>query len=138
MPSAKKPMTIFLSTLALLLLVGQGTAQKQTMARATIPFEFWITGNRLPAGDYWIEHIDSRAYILFRSTDGKIVQNAYTLPLDDNPAKATEAKLVFRIQDGRRYLYEGWGPYGKSVVTGESVRPAPTGDNRVEVPIIYR
>ena len=138
MLSAKKLTTIFLSTLALLLLVGQGIAQKQTMAQATIPFEFWIAGNRLPAGDYRIEHIDSRAYILFRSIDGKIVQNAYTLPLGDDPAKESDAKLVFRIQDGRRYLYEGWGPYGNSVVTVESVRPAPTGDNRVEVPITYR
>ena len=138
MLSAKKLTTIFLSSLALLVLVGQGTAQQHTTAQATIPFEFWIAGNRLPAGDYWIEHIDSRAYILFRSTDGKIVQNAYTLPLDDNPAKATEGQLVFRIQDGKRYLYEGWGPYGKSVVTVESVRPAPSGDNRVEVPITYR
>ena len=138
MMRAKRVTTILLSSLALLLLVGQGTAQKQTMAQATIPFEFWIAGNRLPAGDYWIEHIDSRAYILFRSTDGKIVQNAYTLPLDDNPAKATEGKLVFRIQDGRRYLYGGRGPYGQSVLTVESVGPAPTGDNSVEVPIIYR
>ena len=138
MMRAKRVTTILLSSLALLLLVGQGTAQKQTMAQATIPFEFWIAGNRLPAGDYRIEHIDSRAYLLFRSTDGKIVQNAYTLPLDDDPVKASDAKLVFRIQDGRRYLYEGWGPYGKSVVTVESVRPAPSGDNRVEVPIIYR
>ena len=134
---AKRVTTILLSLLALLLLVGQGTAQKQTMAQATIPFEFWIAGNRLPAGDYQIEHIDSRAYILFRSTDGKIVQNAYTLPLDDDPVKASDAKLVFRIQNGRRYLYGGWGPYGQSVVTVESVRPAPSGENRVEVPIIY-
>ena len=138
MLGARKRMAIFLSSLALLLLVGQGTAQKQVMAQATIPFEFWIAGNRLPAGEYRIEHIDSRAYILFRSDDGKIAQYAYTLPLDDNPATATEAKLVFRIQDGKRYLYEGWGPYGKSVLTVESVRPVPTGDNRVEVPIILR
>ena len=138
MISLKRLMAVFLSSLTLLILAGQGTAQKQKIAQATIPFEFWIAGNRLPAGDYRIEPIDSRAYILFRSTDGKIVQEAYTLPLDDDPAKASDAKLVFRIQDGKRYLYEGWGPYGKSVVTVESVRPAPTGDNRVEVPIIYR
>ena len=137
MLNVKRTTTILLSSLALLLLVGQGTAQRQTIAQATIPFEFWIAGNRLPAGDYQIEHIDSRAYILFRSTDGKIIQDAYTLPLDDNPAKATEGKLVFRIQGGKRYLYGGWGPYGQSVLTVESVRPAPSGDSRVEVPIIY-
>ena len=130
--------TVFLSSLALLIVAGQGTAQKQTTAQATIPFEFWIAGNCLPAGDYRIEHIESTAYILFRSMDGKIVQDAYTLPVDDNPAKESDAKLIFRIQDGKRYLYGGWGPYGKRVVTVESGRPAPSGDNRAEVPIIYR
>jgi hypothetical protein len=131
-------MAIFLSSLALLIVAGQGTAQKQTTAQATIPFEFWIAGNCLPAGDYRIEHIESTAYILFRSTDGKIVQDAYTLPVDDNPAKESDAKLIFRIQDGKRYLYGGWGPYGKRVVTVEFGRLAPSGDDRAEVPIIYR
>jgi len=138
MISPKRLIPIFLSSLAFLILVGQGTAQKQRTAQATIPFEFWVAGNCLPAGDYRIEHVESTAYILFRSRDGKIVQDAYTLPLDENPVKESDAKLVFRIQDGRRYLYEGWGPYGKRVVTVESGRPAPSGDNRAEVPIIYR
>jgi hypothetical protein len=138
MLDAKKTMAIFLTSLALLLFVGQGTAQNRPMAQAKIPFEFWITGNRLPAGDYRIEYIESRTYIMFRSADGKIVQEAYTLPLDDDPAKASDAKLVFRVQDGKHYLYGGWGPYGKSVVTAESVRPAPSDDNRVEVPLSYR
>ena len=113
-------------------------SQKQRTAQATIPFEFWIAGSRLPAGEYRIEHVESTAYILFRSTDGKIVQDAYTLPLDENPVKDSDAKLVFRIQDGRRYLYEGSGPYGRRVVTVESERAGPSGDKRAEVPIIYR
>jgi len=138
MISRQRLIAIFLSSLALLIVAGQGTAQKQTTAQATIPFEFWIEGNHLPAGNYRIEHIESASYILFRSTDGKVVQDAYTLPLDENPVKESDAKLVFRIQNGRRYLYEGWGQYGKRVVTAESVRPAPSGDERVEVPIIYR
>lgn len=131
-------MAIFLSSLALLILVGQGMAQKQKPAQATIPFEFWIAGSRLPAGEYRIEDVESTTYILFRSTDGKIVQEAYTLPLDENPAKPSDAKLVFRIQDGKHYLYEGWGPYGRRVVTSESTRPAPSGNDRAEVPIAYR
>ena len=136
MISARRLMAIFVSTLALL--VGQATAQKQSTAEVTIPFEFWIASSCLAAGDYRIELIESRTYMMFRSADGKIVQEVYTLPLDDNPAKDNEANLVFRIEDGRHHLYGGWGRYGKSVVTTESVRPAPSGDSRVEVPIIYR
>ncbi len=138
MISLKRLMAIFLSSLVLLVLAGQGMAQKKTTAEATIPFEFWIAGNPLPAGDYWIEHVESTSYLLFRSTNGKIVQDVYTLPLDEEPVKESEFKLVFRIQDGRHYLYEGWGPYGRRVVAVESARPAPSGDNRAEVPIIYR
>ena len=137
MISPKRLMVAFLGSLAVLILAGQGTAQKQTIAQATIPFEFWIAGNCLPAGDYQIEHVESTAYLLFRSTDGKIVQDVYTLPLDEDPVKESEFKLVFRIQDGRHYLYEGWGPYGRRVVTVEAGRPAPSGDNRAEVPIVY-
>ncbi|HTR26191.1 MAG TPA: hypothetical protein VMI10_19610 [Terriglobales bacterium] len=131
-------MAIFLSSLAILILVGQGTAQKQRSAQATIPFEFWIAGSSLPAGDYQIEHVESTVYLLLRSTDGKIVQDVYTLPLDEDQVKESEFKLVFRIQDGRHYLYEGWGPYGRRVVTVESGRPAPTGDEKIEVPVTYR
>ena len=138
MISLKQLMTIFLSSLALLILAGQGFAQKQKIAQATIPFEFWIEGYRLPAGDYQIERLESTSYLLFRSTDGKIVQVAYTLPLDEDPAKDGESKLVFRIQNGRNYLYGGWGPSGRRVLTVESVRPVPSGDSRAEVPIIYR
>ena len=138
MISPKRLMVAFLGSLAVLILTGQVTAQKKTIAQAMIPFEFWIAGNCLPAGDYRIEEVETTTYILFRSTDGKTVQDAYTLPLDGYPAKQSDAKLVFRIQNGKHYLYEGWGAYGRRVVTGESVRPAPSGVNRAEVPIIYR
>src|SRR5271166_1627656 len=118
----KRLMAILLSSLALLISAGQGMAQKQKIAQATIPFEFWIAGSRLPAGDYRIEHVESTSYLLFRSTDGKIVQDVYTLPLDENPVQESEFKLVFRIEDGRHYLYEGWGPYGRRLVTVEAAR----------------
>jgi hypothetical protein len=138
MISQKKLMAIFLSSLALLILPGQGIAQKQRIAQATIPFEFWIEGNRLPAGDYQIERLGSTSYLLFRSPDGKIVQDAYALPLDEDPPKEGDSKLVFRIQNGKHYLYGGWGPFGRRVLTGEFARPVPSGDDRAEVPITYR
>ena len=128
---------ILLGSLVLLIPAGRGMAQKQRTAQATIPFEFWIAGSRLPAGEYRIEHVESTTYILFRSTDGKTVMDAYTLPLDENPVKDSDAKLVFRIQNGKHYLYEGWGQYGRRVVTVEYGRPVPSGDNRAEVPVIY-
>jgi len=137
MISAKRLLAI-LSLFVLLVLVRQGVAQEHMMAHATIPFEFWIAGDCLPAGNYQIEQVESTAYVLLLSTDGKTVNGAYTLPVDENPVKDSDARLVFRIQDGKRYLYGGWGPYGKHVLRAESTRPAPSGDNRVEVPVIFR
>ena len=122
-------------------LVFAGTranGQQPKIAQATIPFEFWIGDNPLPAGDYKIEHVVSSTLVLFRSTNGNTVQDAYMIPLDDSIVKPDQAKLVFRVQDGRHYLYGLWGIYGKRVLTAESARPAPATDNRVEIRIVYR
>ena len=118
--------------------VGQATAQVQMEAHAAIPFEFWIEGDRLQAGEYQIEQIESISYLLFISTDGRVVGGAYTVAVDANPVKDSDAKLIFRVQDGRRYLYGGWGPHGKHVLRTESERALPAGDNRVEVPVSFR
>jgi len=45
---------------------------------------------------------------------------------------------VFRVQNGRHYLYAFWGIYGKRVLTAESGQPAPAIDTRVEVRVVYR
>jgi hypothetical protein len=107
-------------------------------AHAGIPFEFWIEGDRLPSGDYQIEQVESISYLLFLSTNGKVVGGAYTVAVDDKPVKDNDAKLIFRFQDGKRYLYGGWGPYGKHVLRTESERAVPSGDNRVEVSVSFR
>lgn len=130
--------TFFLSSLVLVILASQGFAQTERIATTTIPFEFWIEGYQLPAGDYQIDLLGSTSYLLFRSTDGKIIQAVYALPVDDDPATKDDSKLIFRIENGRHYLYGGCGPFGRRVVTGESVRPAPSGSDRAEVPLIYR
>ncbi len=138
MISLRKLLPFFLSLLVLLTLAGSGFAQKQRVAQATVPFEFWVEGFQLPAGANQIAPLESTSYLLLRSTDGKILQVVFTLPIDDDPAKADESKLVFRIENGKYYLYGGWGRFGRRVLTGESVRPVPSGADRAEVPIIYR
>ncbi len=136
--ATKKLWRALLSSLILLLSVVQGAAQNQKIAEASIPFEFWVGGNHLPAGTYLLENLESTSYFLLRSTDGKTVLSVYALPVDESPAKKGDAKLVFRISDGKHYLYGGWGQFGRRVVTVESSRPIPSGDRRAEVPITYR
>lgn len=112
--------------------------QQPKVARATIPFQFWIGDNPLPAGDYEIQHVVSSTLVLFRSTNGAATQDAYMIPLDDSTVKPDQAKLVFRVENGRHYLYGFWGVYGKRVLTAESGQPAPPKDSRLEAPVVYR
>lgn len=130
-------MIFFLSLLALLVGIVRSTAQQPTIIHATIPFDCWIESSHLPAGIYQIEDLKSTAYLLFRSTDGKVVKDVYALPQDETPAKEADAKLVFKIENGKYDLYEGWGPNGRRVVTMEAAKPEPSGDARCEVRLIY-
>jgi hypothetical protein len=123
---------------ALLFAETPANGQQPKIARATIPFQFWIGDNSLPAGDYEIQHVISSTLVLFRSTNGATTQDAYMIPLDDSPVKPDRAKLIFRVQDGRHYLYGFWGLYGKRVLTAESGHPAPAIDTSVEVQVVYR
>ena len=129
---------LFLTVLVLGMAIRSAPAQSKKTAHAMIPFKFWIGGNRLPAGDYVIEHLESTSYFYFLSTDGKSAQNVYTLPVDDVPAKEGESQLVFELRDAKHYLYGGWGPFGRRLLVSESSRPVPSGTNRAEVPIVFR
>ena len=121
-----------------LLCTRSSLAQGRQSVEATVPFSFWVDGSELPAGRYQIEHIDSSTYFVLRSKDAKGFHSVYTLPLDEDPIKEQNAKLIFRFENGKYYLYGGSGPFGGRVVTVESSRLAPSGDSRVEVPIVYR
>jgi hypothetical protein len=114
------------------------TGQQPKIAQATIPFQFWIGDNSLPAGDYEIEHVVASTLVMFRSKNGKTSQDAYMIPVDDSVVKPDQAKLVFQVQNGKHYLYAFWGVYGKRVMTSESGRPAPAIENRLDVPVVYR
>ena len=114
------------------------TGQQPKIAQATIAFQFWIGDNSLPAGDYQIEHVVSSTLVTFRNKNGGAVQEAYMVPLDDSVVKPDQAKLVFRVQNGRHYLYAVWGVYGKRVLTSESGQPAPATDSSLDVPVVYR
>ena len=84
-------------------LVFAGTranGQQPKIAQATIPFEFWIGDNPLPAGDYKIEHVVSSTLVLFRSTNGNTVQDAYMIPLDDSDCEAGPGQT--RVPSSRR------------------------------------
>ena len=130
---------LFLVT-SFLFLIGIGGALAQTpkTAHANIPFEFWIGSDRLPSGEYVITELETMAYLYMRSADGRTVQSVYTLPVDNVPANNDECTLIFEVRNGTHYLYGGWGPAGRLVVTAESTKHVPSGAERAEVPITFR
>jgi hypothetical protein len=127
-----------LSSLVFLSLTSEARVQNPKTAHAVIPFAFCVEGSCLPAGDYIIEQLESTSYLLFRSTDGKSIAAVFALPVDEDSATEDDSKLIFRIENGRYYLYGGWGPFGRRVVAVESAWTAPSGAARKEVPITFR
>lgn len=127
--------------LTLLVLCYSGTPaigqQAQRTAHVKVPFEFWVGDTPLSAGDYQLRHVLSPTLVVFTSKQTKIATEAYMLPVDDEPVKESEAKLVFSVNNGRHSLYEVDGVFGTRVMTAQYGSPKPTGDNRVEVPMAY-
>jgi len=124
--------------LGLLLSVSSDAARKAKTAQVTIPFDFWIEDTKLPAGNYQMTHLTSPTLLVFTNTESKGTTEAFMLPVDADPVKESRAKLVFLVQNGEHYLYEAWGVFGRRVVTAQYGTAIPSGDNRVEVPLVYR
>lgn len=112
-------------------------ATKEKTAHVTIPFDFWIQDTKLPAGTYEIEHVSSPTLVVFTSSDRRRSTEAFMLPVNNDPVKPSEAKLVFLVQNGEHYLYEAWGVYGRRIVTAQYGIAEPSGERRLEVPLVY-
>ena len=122
-----------------LALFARGDAEgRPKTAHVTIPFDFWVQDGKLPAGAYGISHISSPTVVVFTSSDGKRSTEVFMVPVNNDPVKESESKLVFSVQDGQRYFYELWCIYGKRISTAQYGKEAPSGDSRVEVPIVYQ
>jgi hypothetical protein len=113
-------------------------ASKPKTAQVMIPFDFWVQNTMLPAGSYELSHISSPTLLVFTDSDHKKATEVFMLPVNADPVKANESKLVFLIQNNQRYLYEIWCVYGRRIVSAEYGIAAPTGDSRVEVSVAYQ
>ena len=99
-------------------------------ATADIPFDFYISGVKLPAGTYTLSII-APTYVLLRSKDGKVQQELYFMQ-SASPGKNPPSKIVFAVRDGKYYFAEVWGYFGKSQLT--SFNPQPR-DQTKDVPL---
>jgi hypothetical protein len=121
----------------LVLCMHADAATKEKTAHVTIPFDFWIQDTKLPAGTYEVKHVSSPTLVVFTSSERRRSTEAFMLPVNNDPVKPSEAKLVFLVQKGEHYLYEAWGIYGRRIVTAQYGIAEPSGDRRLEVPLVY-
>jgi len=119
-------------TVGLILLVaGMALAQsKPTQGMIDVPFEFYISGVKLPAGVYLLDRV-APTYVLLRSKNGSTQQDLYLLQTAV-PAKNPPLKVVFALRDGKYYFSEIWSWYGKSQLS--SFTPQ-SGDQMKDVPL---
>ncbi len=90
-------------------------------ATADIPFDFYIAGNKLPAGQYTL-NIIAPTYVLLRSKDGKTQQDLYFLQTAV-AEKNNPSKIIFALRDGKYYFAGVWSYLGKAQLTSFSSRP---------------
>jgi hypothetical protein len=130
----KKPGPIFYVTICCLivslsgLLVGQD--QHPRSATANIPFDFYISGNKLPAGQYSLDLVVP-SYALLQSSDGKVRQDLYFLQIAA-AGKNPPSKIVFAQRDSNYYFCEVWSWLGRAQLTSFTSKD---GDQTKDVPL---
>lgn len=115
----------------IVLVAGIGWAQSRpTQGMIDVPFEFYISGAKLPPGQYLLDRV-APTYVLLRSKDGTMQQDLYLLEIAV-PSKTPPLKVVFALRDGKYYFSEIWSWYGKSQLS--SFTPQ-SGDKTQAVPL---
>ena len=114
-----------------LIMPGLLTAQSPpTRGTTDIPFDFYISGEKFPAGQYTLDRIIP-TYVLLRSKDGKVQQELFLIETAA-PVKDPPLKIIFALHDGKYYFAEVWSWYGKARLT--SFTPSAS-DQAKDVPL---
>jgi hypothetical protein len=108
--------------------------QRITVAKATIPFDYWIGGKKFPAGDYILDS-SVPTFVTLRSKDGSVNEEVPTILYGD-PVEKKDARLLFVNRNGKYYLKELRGVLGKRTVTSEYGIAVPKEGGR-EVALTY-
>lgn len=110
---------------------GMGLAQtRPTQGMIDTPFDFYVSGVKLPAGQYVLDRV-APTYVLLRSKDGSVQQDLYLLQTAV-PSKTPPLKVVFALRGGKYYFAEIWSWYGKSQLSSFTLQ---NGDQMKDIPL---
>jgi hypothetical protein len=104
--------------------------------KASIPFDFWIGPEKMPAGLYTLEVIVPSVAII-RSTDGKLEQELFTVDIGA-PVPENESRLIFVTRNGKNMLSELWCIEGKRRLTAQSAESPKDRNLTTVVGLSYR
>lgn len=111
--------------------VGQ---QKITVAKVTIPFDFWVGDKKFPAGEYTLDS-SVPTFLSMRNKSGSVNEQVPTI-LNGDPVEKKDARLVFVNRNGKYYLNELRGVLGKRIITSEYGMSTPR-DGAREIALSY-
>jgi hypothetical protein len=125
----------------LIFIFGAGVSISETNAaysaratRAQIPYDFWIVGTRLSAGEYTLSPVVDTV-VLFRNVKTNATEQASLVPTGEQVATDNH-KLVFVLHNGQHYLREVWNQNGRNVVTSQFNSPIADSDTQTEVRLV--
>jgi len=99
--------------LVMAIITAGASAQAQTLQyklTVDIPFDFSVSGQKLPAGQYWIGRAQNSigdTVVQFQSTDLHSVANRFTVPIITFKSKK-RGELVFHRYGEQYFLSEVW------------------------------
>ena len=99
--------------LVMAIITAGASAQAQTLQyklTVDIPFDFSVSGQKLPAGKYWIGRAQSSigdTVVQIQSTDMHSVANRFSVPIVTFKTK-NRAELVFHRYGDQYFLSEVW------------------------------
>lgn len=96
-----------------------------------IPYDFWIAGKRLPAGDYSLSRT-METVVDFHNANAEQGEQAFLMPTGEAVAAGNQ-KLVFVVHNGEHYLREVWNSDGRQVVTSQLGVPSAPGDTTTQL-----
>ena len=126
------PRSAYLAVGCLMVFLALFASAQDRPSKGTIdvPFDFYIAGTKLPAGQYSLDLI-APTYVMLRSQDGKVQQTLYFLQ-SAVPGKNPPSKVAFAKRDGKYYFAEVWTWRGKAQLTSFSSQP---GDVMKDIPL---
>jgi hypothetical protein len=104
-------------------------------ATASIPFDFWVEGQKFAPGEYTFDTGFPGSTSVHR--EGTKTTIAVPVIIYGDPVRKQDAKIVFVLRDGNYYLAEFWWVSDRRVVTAEFVHRGQTTAGQREVQLSY-